>query len=59
MWDERPFIRLVQEQNFALIVAYDLSSRERYSPAVASAIEQAYEETTTVGDYRIYRPRRP
>jgi len=57
MWDERPFLRLVQEQNFALIVAYDLSSRERYSPAVADAIQQAYEETTGIGDYRIYRPR--
>jgi hypothetical protein len=58
-WDQRPFVRLIQEQNFALIVAYDLSSRERYSPAVANAIEQAYEETTRAGDYRIYRPRRP
>ena len=57
MWDERPFIRLVQEQNFDLIVAYDLSSRERYSPAVAGAIERAYQQTMTIGDYRLYRRR--
>ncbi len=56
-WDQRPFVRLIQAQDFELIVAYDLSSRERYSQAVASAIEQAYEETTRVGDYRMYRPR--
>ena len=57
LWDERPFIRLVQEQNFDLIVAYDLSSRERYSPAVAGAIERAYQQTMTIGDYRLYRRR--
>jgi hypothetical protein len=57
MWDERPFLRLIQERSFSLIVAYDLSSRERYSPAVAAAIERAYQETKTIGDYRFYSPR--
>jgi hypothetical protein len=56
-WDQRPFVRLLQRQSFALIVAYDLSSRERYSPAVAGAIGQAYEQTALIGDYRLYRPR--
>jgi hypothetical protein len=59
IWDQRPFVRLIKEQSFALIVAYDLSSRERYSPAVADAIERAYEQTMMIADYRIYRPRRP
>ena len=57
IWDQRPFVRLLQRQSFALIVAYDISSRERYSPAVAGAIEQAYERAATIGDYRLYRPR--
>jgi len=57
MWDERPFLQLIQEHGFSLIVAYDLSSRERYSPAVAAAIERAYQETKTIGDYRFYSPR--
>jgi hypothetical protein len=57
MWDERPFLRLIQDRNFSLIVAYDLSSRERYSPAVAEAIERAYQQTAAIGDYRFYSPR--
>jgi hypothetical protein len=56
-WDQRPFVRMIQERRFALVVAYDLSSRERYSPAVAGAIERAYDQTATIGDYLIYRPR--
>jgi hypothetical protein len=59
VWDQRPFVQLVEERSFGLIVTYDLSSRERYSPAVASAIEQAYEQTEVIADYRIFRPRRP
>ncbi len=55
--DQRPFVRMIQQQRFALIVAYDLSSRERYSAAVAGAIGQAYEQTALIGDYRFYRPR--
>jgi hypothetical protein len=35
----------------------DRFSRQRYSPAVASAIEQAYEQTNMIADYMIYRPR--
>jgi hypothetical protein len=57
VWDERPFLRLIQDQSFALIVAYDLSARERYSPAVASAIDRAYQQAMTIGDYKLYRPR--
>jgi hypothetical protein len=57
MWDERPFVRLIQERSFGLVVAYDLSSPERYSPAVSNAIRSAYQQTMMIGDYRIYRPR--
>ncbi|MCU1338107.1 MAG: hypothetical protein JWO19_3688 [Bryobacterales bacterium] len=63
LWDEGPFVRMIQEHRFALVVAMlnretDASfSLERYSPAVASAIEQAYEPAAVIADYRIYRPR--
>jgi hypothetical protein len=63
MWDERPFVRMLQERRFALIVTMlnrepdDRFSRQRYSPAVAAAIEQAYNQTATVGDYMIFQPR--
>ena len=62
MWDEHPFVRMIQDHRFTLIVAMvnreteDRFSRQRYSPAVASAIEQAYEQTSRIGDYLIYRP---
>jgi hypothetical protein len=57
IWDQSPFVRLIEEQSFALIVAYDLSSRERYSPAVADAIEHAYQQTSVIGDYKFYSRR--
>jgi hypothetical protein len=57
IWDQSPFVRLIEEQRFALIVAYDLASRERYSAAVADAIEHAYRQTSVIGDYKFYRPR--
>ena len=57
MWDERPFVRMIQEHRFSLVVTEDGFSGERYSPAVATAIQQAYEQATRIGDYWIYRPR--
>jgi hypothetical protein len=65
LWDERPFVGMIQQRRFALIVTMlnresdQIFSRQRYSPAVASAIDQAYEQATMLGDYMIYRPRRP
>ena len=64
MWDERPFVRMIQERRFGLVITMvnreteDLLSRQRFSPAVARAIEQAYEQTAMIADYRIFRPRR-
>jgi hypothetical protein len=57
MWDERPFVRMIQEHRFSLVVTEDGFSGERYSPAVATAIQQAYEQAARIGDYLIYRPR--
>ena len=64
MWDERPFVRMIQERRFGLVITMvnreteDLLSPQRFSPAVAGAIEQAYEQTAMIADYRILRPRR-
>jgi len=60
LWDERPFVRMIQERQFALVttVSGEIAlSRERYSPAVAAAIEKAYEPVSRIGDYTIYRLR--
>ena len=56
MWDERPFVQMIQEQRFSLVVTEGSFSGERYSPAVASAIQQAYQQAAGIGDYVIYRP---
>jgi hypothetical protein len=63
MWDEQPFVQMIQEHRFALVVTMlnretqERFSRQRYSPAVATAIEQAYVQTAMIGDYMIFRPR--
>jgi hypothetical protein len=63
MWNERPFVRMIQEHRFPMIVAMvnrktaDILSGERYSPAVTAAITEAYEQTETIGDYMMYTPR--
>ncbi len=60
LWDERPFVNMVRHQQFSLIVAIvdpDESAMEPYSPAVAKAILSSYELASSLGEYRIYRPR--
>ena len=63
MWDERPFVGMIQEHQFALVITMlnretdDQFSTQRYSSGVASAIKEAYEQTSMIGDYQIYRPR--
>lgn len=60
LWDERPFVNMVRQQRFSLIVAIvdqEESSMEPYSPAVATAILSSYELASSLGNYRIYKPR--
>ena len=65
MWDESPFVRMIRERRFALIVTMvnressDVFSRQRYSPAVAGAIAESYEQSSRIDDYLIYRPSLP
>lgn len=62
-WDERPFVRMIQEHQFAMVITMlnretdDQFSPRRYSSGVASAIKEAYEQTSMIGDYQIYQPR--
>lgn len=56
LWDEKPFVRMVREGRFALIIVQGGLSPERYSPSVRAAIPESYELAET-GAYRIYRLR--
>jgi hypothetical protein len=56
-WDERPYLRLLDQQYFQLIVAMNLRGANRYTPAMTSSIDRAYSLDQTIGEYSIYRPR--
>jgi len=56
-WDERPYLQLLDQQYFQLIVALNLHGNDRFTPAMTSSIERAYSLDQTIGEYSIYRPR--
>jgi hypothetical protein len=59
-WDERPFIRMIEEKRFSTILttSEDIKNSDRFTPAVAEAIDGAYQETRRIGTkYKIYEPR--
>jgi hypothetical protein len=58
-WDERPFVLMLQEKRFSTIVlTSDLKSSHLFTPAVAQAVDGAYQQTRQIGtEYRIYEPR--
>ena len=56
-WDETPFLRMITERRFPLMVVEDLSNRRRYTATVAAAIDKAYSETMALGTYHILEPR--
>jgi hypothetical protein len=58
-WDEKPYVKLFEQQYFRLIVMYPQAAAERYSPAVKSAIQRAYVQEKPMAGYIIYRPREP
>ena len=55
-WDERPYVRLFDEQYFSLLVAYNIAAADRYTSAVTSAIQRSYIREQQIGEYSIYRP---
>lgn len=57
-WDEAPFVRRIEEGQFAAIIIYtDLENRERFTEAVQRAIEQRYVVSKERGLYSIYLPK--
>jgi hypothetical protein len=56
-WDERPFVMMLEQRVFGLIIAGDIANRQRFSPAQIKAIETAYMPAERIGEYSIYRPR--
>ncbi|MGD0500019.1 MAG: hypothetical protein ABSC23_16460 [Bryobacteraceae bacterium] len=54
-WDETPFVNRIRSGFFELIVVKSgLWNREIYTPAVAAAIQSAYDLRGTAGDYQLY-----
>lgn len=56
-WDERPYLQLLDQQYFQMIVAVNLRGTNRYTQAMTSSIDRAYSLDQTIGEYLIYRPR--
>jgi hypothetical protein len=55
-WDERPYVQLFDDRYFSLLVTNDIHAADRYSSAVASAIQRSYIREQQIGEYSIYRP---
>ncbi|WP_118858024.1 hypothetical protein [Sphingomonas mesophila] len=60
-YDERPFVRMIEQRKFALFIIYqgrgETVFSPRFSPAVASAIERNYRRDEIVANLTIHRPR--
>ena len=59
-WDERPFIELIRARRFSFFITEggrgDRIFDSRYTPAVASAMEEAYPTKCWVAGYLIHLP---
>ncbi|MEO5613128.1 MAG: hypothetical protein ABIT68_10370 [Sphingomicrobium sp.] len=60
MWDERPFVRLIEEHHFAFFITEgdrgDALFDSRYTPAVAGAIASAYPVERHLAGYTLHLP---
>jgi len=60
LWDQAPFIESIRNREFPLILIHYFPRhavyKERWTPEMLSAIEQAYVATDLLGDTRVYRP---
>jgi hypothetical protein len=57
-WDESGFVKSLADGHFAaIVVTSELSNRERFSPAIAQAIEKRYMAARNIGPFKIYEPR--
>lgn len=60
VWDERPFLRMIEQQRFAFFVTVrdrgQLPFNERYNPAVAEAMARAYPRREKVAGLTLHLP---
>lgn len=56
-WDESAFVNKFAQHYWSIVVVNDLSSPERYSPAVRRAIADSYTESERFGETKLFRPR--
>jgi len=56
-WDERPLVKMMEEQRFGLVVVRDLDNKDLYTPAMKAAVEGAYIFVEQSGVCNLYRPR--
>lgn len=60
VWDEAPFVRLIEQRHFAFFVTAgergDERFDERYNPAVAEALYMAYPARGLMGRRTVHRP---
>lgn len=61
VYDERTFIRMIDERRFPLIIVYQARGDKlfslRFSPAVAAAIERNYYRQEKIAGLTVHRPR--
>jgi hypothetical protein len=55
-WDERPFLEMIEQGRFPLIIVEDLWNGRRYTPEVSAAIARSYARTREYGTYKLYEP---
>ena len=55
-WDERPFLQMIEQRRFPIIIVEDLWNWKRYTPEVSAAIARSYTRTREYGTYQLYEP---
>lgn len=60
-WDEKPFIRMIEQHRFAAIIVFqargDKLFSQRFSPAVGAAIDRSYSRQEKIAGFTVHRPR--
>jgi hypothetical protein len=60
IWDQRPFVRMIEQQRFAFFVTNQVRGghlfHQRFNPPVAKAIERAYPQQERIAGLTIHTP---
>ena len=61
VWDEKPFIQMIEQHRFAMFIIYQGRGPHlfslRFSPAVGAAIDRAYQPREKIAGLTVYYPR--